>query len=143
MLRYLPCERGTSAILVRDNLRKRAEYGFGEQTLNSVSFFALTKLRGESSVSSSQPAISVTRRTHRVFRRTHRVCPKTQRGSVSSLLRNSALETVFRLFPKYELLQKLTCPHNFLSTKFGSPTPTPPHEQGSRKGKLWNCLGKS
>ena len=33
-------------------------------------------------------------------RRTHRVCPKTQwRGSVSSLLRKSTLETVFRTFP--------------------------------------------
>ena len=66
------------------------------QTPNSLNFLALTELRGENSVSSSQPIICVTKRTHRVFRRTHRVCPKTQRGSVSSLLRNSTLETVFR-----------------------------------------------
>ena len=37
--------------------------------------------------------------THRVSRRTHQVCPKTQWGSVSSLLRNSTLQTVFRPFP--------------------------------------------
>ena len=69
------------------------------QTPNSVSLFALTELRGESSVSSSHPIICVPKRTHRVFCRTHRVCPKTQWGSVSSLLRNSTLETVFRPFP--------------------------------------------
>ena len=40
--------------------------------------------------------LCVPKRTHRVFRRTHRVCPRTQWGSVSSLLRNSTLETVFR-----------------------------------------------
>ena len=49
----------------------------------------------------SQPIICVQMRTHRVFGRTHRVCPKTQWGSVSSLLRNSTLETVFRPFPKF------------------------------------------
>ena len=38
-------------------------------------FFALTELRGENSVSSSQAFICVTKRTHRVFDRTHRVCP--------------------------------------------------------------------
>ena len=37
------------------------------QTPNSVSFFALTEFRGENSVSSSQPIICVTKRTHRVF----------------------------------------------------------------------------
>ena len=62
-------------------------------------FLGLTEFRGASSVSSSQPIICVPKRTHRVFRRTHRVRPKTQWGSVSSLLRNSTLETVFRPFP--------------------------------------------
>ena len=66
------------------------------QTPNSVSFSGLTEFRGANSVNSSQPIICVPKRTHRVFRRTHRVCPKTQWGSVSSLLRNSTLETVFR-----------------------------------------------
>ena len=70
------------------------------QTPSSVGFFALTEFWGENSVSSSQPIICVTKRTHRVFRRTHRVCPTTQWGSVSSLFRNSTLETVFRPFPR-------------------------------------------
>ena len=65
-----------------------------------VSLLALTEFRGESSVSSSQPFICVPKRTHPIFRRTHRVSRKTQSGSVSSLLRNSTLETVFRPFPK-------------------------------------------
>ena len=41
-------------------------------------FGAFTEFRGEHSVSSSHPLISVPKRTHRVFPRTHRVCPKTQ-----------------------------------------------------------------
>ena len=65
------------------------------QTPNSVSFLGLTEFRGVNSVSSSRPIICVPQRTHRVSRRTHRVCRKTQWGSVSSLLRNSTLETVF------------------------------------------------
>ena len=69
------------------------------QTPNSVSFFGLAEFRGANSVSSSQPIICVQTWTHRVSRRTHRVCPKTQWGSVSSLLRNSTLETVFRPSP--------------------------------------------
>ena len=48
------------------------------QTPNSVSFFALSEFRGESSVSSSRPTICVTKRTHRVFAELTRVCPKTQ-----------------------------------------------------------------
>ena len=48
------------------------------QTPSSVSFLAFTELRGENSVSSSQPIICVPNRTHRIFRRTHRVCRKTQ-----------------------------------------------------------------
>ena len=71
------------------------------QTPNSESFFALTEFRGESSVSSSRPTMCVTKGTHRVFRRAHRVCPRTRWGPASSLLRNSTLETVFRLFPKF------------------------------------------
>ena len=69
------------------------------QTPNSVSFLGLPEFRGANSVSSSQPIICVPKRTHRVSRRTHRVCPKTQWGSVSSLLRNSTLETAFRPLP--------------------------------------------
>ena len=64
------------------------------QTPSSVSFLGLTEFRGENSVSSSRPILCLPKRTHRVFPRTHRVCPKTQWGSVSSLLRNSTLETV-------------------------------------------------
>ena len=48
------------------------------QTPNSDSFFGLTDLRGESSVSSFQPIICVPKRTNRVLRRTHRVCRRTQ-----------------------------------------------------------------
>ena len=67
--------------------RRRAEYGFGEYGFkHQIQLFALAEFRGENSVSSSQPIICVTKRTHRVFRRTHRVFAKTQGGSVSSLL---------------------------------------------------------
>ena len=69
------------------------------QTPNSVSFSGLIEFWGANSVSSSQPIICVPKRTHRVFCRTHRVCRGTQWGLVSSLLRNSTLETVFRPFP--------------------------------------------
>ena len=58
------------------------------QTPNSVSFFGLTEFRGENSVSFSEPIICVPKRTHRV-----------PQNSVSSLFRNSTLETVFRPFP--------------------------------------------
>ena len=68
------------------------------QTPNSVSFFALAEFWGRSSVSSFRPIICAPKRAHRVFRRTHWVCPKSQWGSVSSLLRSSTLETVFRPF---------------------------------------------
>ena len=40
-------------------------------------FLVVTKFRGESSVSSSQPIIYVPMYTHRVFRRTHRVWCRT------------------------------------------------------------------
>ena len=78
-------------------------------TPNSVSFSGLTEFRGGNSVSSSQPIICVPKRTHRVFCRTHRVCRRTHRGSVSSLLRNSTLETVFRrlLFKELNVLRFL------------------------------------
>ena len=59
-------------------------------------FFTLTEFWGGSSVSSSQPITCVQKRTHRVFCRPHRACTK---NSVSSLFRNSALETVFCPFP--------------------------------------------
>ena len=78
------------------------------QTPSSVSFFGLTEFRGANSVSSSQPVICVPKRTHRVFCRTHRVYPRTQRGSVSSLLRNSTLETVFRPFPNLNQKRKIS-----------------------------------
>ena len=60
--------------------RKRAEYGFGEYGFKHRPqvYFALTELRGENSVSSSQPIICVPKWTHRVYRRTHRVCSWTQ-----------------------------------------------------------------
>ena len=85
------------------SFRKRAEYGFGEygfQTLNSVSFLGLTEFWGESSVSSFQPMMCVCQSelTEFVAELTE-FAPKTQWGSVSSLLRNSTLETVFRPFP--------------------------------------------
>ena len=57
--------------------------------------------------------IGVPERAHRVFRRTHRVCSKTQWGSVSSLLRNSTLETVFR----YRFLDAVSI-GRFHDTKF-------------------------
>ena len=82
--------------------RKRAEYGFGEYGFKHRTqwvFLALTEFHGANSVSSSQPIICVPKRTHRVLLGTHQVCPKTQWGSVSSFLRNSTLETVFRPFP--------------------------------------------
>ena len=52
-------------------------------------------------MSSSQPIVCVPKRTHRVSRRTHRVCPQ---NSVSSLFRNSTLETVFRPFPNFTII---------------------------------------
>ena len=46
------------------------------QTLSSVSFLALNELRGENSVSSSQPIICVHRRTHRVLAEPTEFAPK-------------------------------------------------------------------
>ena len=55
----------TQTSAVRTNSRKRAEYGFGEysfQTLNSVSFSGLTEFRGANSVSSSLSLLFVCKR---------------------------------------------------------------------------------
>ena len=70
------------------------------QTRNSVSFFALTELRGEISVSSSQPLFCAPKRTRRVFLQNS---PSLQLNSVSSVFRKSTLEIVFRrfLFPDF------------------------------------------
>ena len=87
------------SLFLKVKKRKWAEYGFGEYGFKRRAqwvFLALTEFRGESSVSSSQSIICVPKRTHRVFRRTHRVCRETQWASLSSLLRNSTLETAFR-----------------------------------------------
>ena len=46
------------------------------QTPSSVSFLALVEFRGENSVSWTQPAICVPKRTHRASRGTHRVLPQ-------------------------------------------------------------------
>ena len=69
------------------------------QTPNSVSFSGLTEFRGANSVSSSRPIICVPKRTHRVFSQNS---PSLPQNSVSSLLRNSTLETVFRPFPNFQ-----------------------------------------
>ena len=83
--------------------RKRAEYGFSEYGFKHRTqwVFWLSPSSGERAQwVSSRPLVCVPERTHRVLRRTHPSLPsKTQWGSVSSLLRNSTLETVFRPFP--------------------------------------------
>ena len=71
------------------------------QTPNSVSFSGLTEFRGANSVSSSQPIICVPKRTSCTFSQNS---PSLPQNSVSSLLRNSTLETVFRPFPRSYLL---------------------------------------
>ena len=78
------------------------------QTPNSVSFFGLTEFRGANSVSFSQSFICVPKANSQSFRRTHRVCPKTQWGTVSSLLRNSTLETAFRPLPSFKHPKSVT-----------------------------------
>ena len=70
------------------------------QTPSSVSFLGLTEFQGANAVSSSQPIICVPKRTHRVFFSQN--SPSLPRNSVSSLLRNSTLETVLRPFPILE-----------------------------------------
>ena len=114
------------------------------QTPNSVSFGGLTEFRGANSVSSSQPIICVPKRTHRVLRRTHRVCPETQWGSVSSLLRNSTLETVFR----HRFLENLGFQKGDVSGQdvcFGPSRPDPGRnardQDGTRTGRDGPHLG--
>ena len=67
------------------------------QTPNSVSFFWLTELRGANSVSSSQPIIFLCAKADSPSFSQN--SPSLPQNSVSSLFRNSTLETVFRPFP--------------------------------------------
>ena len=67
---------------------RRRFRGVRLQTPNSVSFGGLTELRGENSVSSSQPTTCVPKQTHRVFRRTHHVCRRTH-SSETQVRKNS------------------------------------------------------
>ena len=87
------------------------------QTQAQWVFCALTEFRAENSVSSSKPIICVPKRTHwvcrgthRVFRGTHWVGRKTQWGSVSSLLRNNTLETVFSPVKAFSTIKSLWGP---------------------------------
>ena len=66
------------------------------QTPNSVSFFGLTEFRGANSVSSFRPIICVQTRHSPSFSQNS---PSVPQNSVSSLLRNSTLETVFGPLP--------------------------------------------
>ena len=102
--------------------RKQAEYGFKHRT-QWVFCFALTELRAENSVSSSQPIICVLKRIHRVFSQSS---PSLPQNSVSSLFRNSTLETVFRPFPSYpsthlqlHICSKAVCLSFWLSYMYG------------------------
>ena len=70
------------------------------QTPSSVRFLALDHRVPGRELSEFLSAYSLcAKASSPSFRRIHWVYPKTQWGSVSSLLRNSTLETVFRLFP--------------------------------------------
>ena len=60
-------------------------------------FFGPHRVRGANSVSWAQPIICVPKRTHRVFFSQN--SPSLPQNSVSSLFRNSTLETVVRPFP--------------------------------------------
>ena len=67
-----PTARPPPRVCTDPQIRRRAEYGFGEygfkfQTPNSVSFLVLTEFRGGNSARSSRPSICVPKRTHRVF----------------------------------------------------------------------------
>ena len=76
--------------------RKRAEYGL-ESTVSNTElseFVCLTEVRGESSVSSSQPICA--KANSPSFSQNS---PSLPQSSVSSLFRNSALETVFPPLP--------------------------------------------
>ena len=77
---------------------RQAEYSFGEYGFKHRAQWVFWPSPSSGERTQWVPLIllyvCVPSRTHRVFRRTHRVCRKTQWGSVSSLLRNSTLETV-------------------------------------------------
>ena len=65
-----------------------------------MSFLALMELRGENSVSSSQPIIiCVPKQLTEFFAELTEFAVKLSEASMSSLLRNSTLETAFRPFP--------------------------------------------
>ena len=70
------------------------------QTPSSVSFSGLTEFRGGTSVFLSAYDLCAEANSPSFFVELTEFAPKTQWGSVSSLLRNSTLETVFRPFPK-------------------------------------------
>ena len=88
------------------------------QTTNSVRFCCPHRALGRE----LSEFLSAYYLCHQVSRRTHRVCPKTQWGAASSLLRSSALETVFRPFPKrggfYEITIICDRPYLFLRKEF-------------------------
>ena len=119
--------------------QKRAEYGFGE-----CGFKPRAQWVFRDSLSSGERAqwvpfslVFVCKRELTEFcRRTHRVWPKTQRGSVSSLLRNSTLETLFRPFPIFEgrgwgIYFEGPCSRNFIPPPF---IQTPPSYGFGRYG---------
>ena len=84
-------------------IRRRAEYGFGEYGFKHRTqwvFWGSLSSRERTQWVPLGLLFVCQQRTHRVCRRTHQVCRRTQWGSVSSLLRNSTLKTVFRPFPK-------------------------------------------
>ena len=97
--------------------RKRVEYGFGE-----YGFKHRTQWVFRGSLSSGEQTQWVPlsllfvcqSELTEFFAEPHRVCPETQWGSVSSLLRNSTLETVFRPFPIFPPIRKLRGPQTSL-----------------------------
>ena len=79
--------------------RKRAKRRFRRvrfQTPSSVSFLALSELRGEHSASSSQPNYLCAKANSPSFWQNS---PSLPQNSVSSLLRNSPIQTAFHPFP--------------------------------------------
>ena len=77
-----------------------------------MSFLGLTEFRGANSVSSSQPIIGCVNANSPSFSQNS---PSLPQNSVSSLLRNSTLETVFRPFPN---LEKAVCNQEHMSFIF-------------------------
>ena len=94
-----------------DPYRKRAEYGFAEYGFFNTElseFFGFDRApRRELSEFLSAYYLCAIANSPSFFSRTHRVCRKTQWGSVSSLLQNSNLETVFRPFPTLGVRPKI------------------------------------